>query len=236
MNPIKTLLKMIFRDTHKSVGLWRGWLTDGQSVEISWKGRRALFGLGIYIHDNEDGGGHRLFNLSIWRVSIYLPLGIVEHPWDPMEGPRWGFSFGNEPDISLYWGHHYWIFDWPWSWHTLDYQKQMILNDENSWVSVFNYDTIPYSEQYSYTYVLDNGTVQNRTATVSKRRHVLTWSALRWLRWPKWIRESINIEFSDEVGERTGSWKGGCIECGYHLKKGETMEQSLRRMEQERKF
>lgn len=227
---------MIFRTTCKNEGLWRGWLTDGQSVEISWKKHGTLFGLGIYIHDNEDGGGHRLFNLSIWRVSIYLPLGIVEHPWDPMEGPRWAFSFGNEPDIVLYWGHRYWIFDWPWSWHTLEYQKQMILNDENSWVSVFNYGAIPHSEQYSYTYVLDNGTIQNRIATVSKRRHVFTWSVLRWLRWPKWIRESIDIEFSDEVGERTGSWKGGCIGCSYPLKKGETMEQSLRCMEQERKF
>ncbi len=38
------------------------------------------------------------------------------------------------------------------------------------------------------------------------------------------------------VGERTGSWKGGTIGCGNDLLPGETMEQSLRRMERDRTF
>ena len=46
----------------------------------------------------------------------------------------------------------------------------------------------------------------------------------------------MSVNFSDEVGERSGSWKGGTLGCGYDLLKNETMEQCLRRMEKERKF
>jgi hypothetical protein len=44
------------------------------------------------------------------------------------------------------------------------------------------------------------------------------------------------IEFNDEVGERTGSWKGGTLGCGYNLLPNETPLECLRRMEKERKF
>ena len=49
-------------------------------------------------------------------------------------------------------------------------------------------------------------------------------------------RRSIDIDFNDEVGEETGSWKGGCTGCGYTMLDGELPEQTLRRMEKERKF
>ena len=64
----------------------------------------------------------------------------------------------------------------------------------------------------------------------------MTWRVLK--RWPiyKWYRKSINVQFSDETGERTGSWKGGTIGCGYDMLPGETAEQTLRRMEKEREF
>jgi len=44
------------------------------------------------------------------------------------------------------------------------------------------------------------------------------------------------VKFSDEVGERTGSWKGGVIGTGSEMRPGESPEQCLRRMERERKF
>lgn len=44
------------------------------------------------------------------------------------------------------------------------------------------------------------------------------------------------VEFSDEVGERTGSWKGGTIGCSFDIQKGETAEQALKRMEKTREF
>lgn len=91
------------------------------------------------------------------------------------------------------------------------------------------------SHTYLYQYELKSGEIQNRTATVYVDR--MTWRA-RW--WPiiprQHTRTSINVSFSDEVGEGTGSWKGGCTGCGYEMLPGETPEQTLRRMERERKF
>jgi hypothetical protein len=87
-----------------------------------------------------------------------------------------------------------------------------------------------------YRYVMRRGEVQERTATVYVER--MEWRR----RWTKWlpcfakVRQSIEVSFNDEVGEETGSWKGGCIGCGYDMLPGETPEQCLRRMERERKF
>ena len=93
-----------------------------------------------------------------------------------------------------------------------------------------------WEETHDYLYTLKSGKVQERKATihVSERE----WRPL-WFKWTKLfshVRRSIDVEFSDEVGERTGSWKGGTIGCGYHLLKGEIPLDCLRRMEKERKF
>ena len=58
----------------------------------------------------------------------------------------------------------------------------------------------------------------------------------QWLPWVKMERRVIEIEFDGEVGERTGSWKGGTVGCSYEMQEDETIEQCLRRMEREREF
>jgi hypothetical protein len=91
------------------------------------------------------------------------------------------------------------------------------------------------SETYDYTYTLKSGEVQHRKATVYVDR--MTWRA-RW--WPlvpiSKVQTCISVSFDDEVGEKSGSWKGGCTGCGYEMKLGETPMECLRRMERERKF
>lgn len=91
------------------------------------------------------------------------------------------------------------------------------------------------SETYGYTYTLKNGDVQHRKAKVFVDR--MTWRA-RW--WPfipiSKVQTCISVTFDQEVGEKTGSWKGGCTGCGYEMKSGETPMETLRRMERERKF
>ena len=60
----------------------------------------------------------------------------------------------------------------------------------------------------------------------------------RWLRWTSLfekLRTSIRVKFSDEIGEQSGSWKGGCTGCGYDLLPDETAEHCFRRMERNRK-
>lgn len=52
-----------------------------------------------------------------------------------------------------------------------------------------------------------------------------------WLRffYPKKIRRSIDIKFSEEVGPEKGSWKGGTIGTGIDMLVGETPEDAFRR-------
>lgn len=224
---------MIFQHTSKEPNLWRGWLKNGQSVEISTGTRGWEFGVGVHIHSNDDDMGDRMLFLKLWRLTIILPLGIVRHPWPQMEGPQWSAYASKEFGLTFDWGMRRKSFDWPWDQHTLEYEQQM---PNGTWVDVFDREAEAYSEVHSYTYVLKSGKVQTRKATVSKRRHVLCRRAFKALRWPRWNKESIDIRFDDEVGERSGSWKGGCIGCGYDLLPGETMLDALRRMEQERVF
>lgn len=75
-----------------------------------------------------------------------------------------------------------------------------------------------------------------RLATVKVKE--MEWRP-RWFMWTTLFaqkRTSIDIEFDKEVGERTGSWKGGTLGCGYNLLPNETPLECLRRMEKERKF
>ena len=90
-----------------------------------------------------------------------------------------------------------------------------------------------YTESHPFTYTLKCGTIQQRIAkcTIEKRK----WHR-KWFSFLTRVNHVIDIEFSDEVGERSGSWKGGTIGCSYDLKPNETIEQCLRRMEIERKF
>lgn len=120
----------------------------------------------------------------------------------------------------------------------------------------------PLTQALPYHYLLDNGEVQHVTATVHRERGWIVW---KWFgestsprahlapgrrRRKAWLsdglraiqkrltppRESIDISFSGEVGERAGSWKGGCIGCSYDMKPGEAPVQTLRRMQRERRF
>lgn len=223
----------MFKHTSKEKDLWRGWLANGQSVEFSRSRYGWDFGAGIHVHSNDDDRGDRMLFLKLWRYTLILPLGVVDHPWPAMDGPQWSAYASREFGLTFHWGMRRVSFDWPWDLHTLHYQQQLT---DGSWVDVFDREQEPYKEVHPYTYVLASGEVQRRTATTSKRRHVLCFRAFKSFGWPNWVKESIDIEFDGEVGERTGSWKGGCIGCDHDLRRGETMLECLRRMEAERKF
>lgn len=224
---------MIFKHTSKEPGLWRGWLKNGQSVEVSTSKSGWYFGAGIHIHSNDDDLGDRMLFLKFWRLTVVLPLGIVPHPWPSMDGPQWSAYASKEFGLVFHWGLRRKSFDWPWMWHTLEYQYQLA---DGSWKDVFDRSAKPYTEKHPYTYTLRSGAVQDRMATVQKRRHVICYRAFKRLGWPRWVKESIDVEFDGEVGERTSSWKGGVIGCAYDLRPGETLFMCLRRMERERTF
>lgn len=225
---------MLFKHTSKERGMWRGWLKNGQALELVWNKRGWGFAAGVMIHSDDNDNGERFLHLALWKAGIYIPLGIAPGPFAVGEEPQWSVSAASEFGLVLHWGHRRKTFDWPWSLHTLAYEEQLA---DGSWRGV-SYDAQPpvYSEEHPYTYTLKSGKVQHRTATISKRRHVTCRLLFKRLGWPRMIRESIHIKFSDEVGERSGSWKGGVIGCVHDLLPGEGMLDCLRRMERERKF
>lgn len=192
-----------------------------------------------------------------WSLHVHLiwPNIYFKLPFLPRRTPRehmldsWSFSLF-ERDIHLHWGHHCKIVHLPWD---RDWQRTSYLLKDGTWAHDVRTDKHPdgfrrydhyrqvreergWSEAYPYTYTLQSGEVQHRIATVSVEER--EWRQ-RWLRWTglfAMVRRTISVDFDGEVGERTGSWKGGTVGCGYELRADETPLQSLRRMEAERKF
>lgn len=188
---------------------------------------------------------------GLWRLKHPHKTGIAIH-----NNSFWIYPFTNEMvtrSDSPWWerciGFRFpWDYDW-YSTEILEHKANLpclakAIHVEKRRVGLkdffYEYETMKavkasVSETYDYTYVLKNGTVQKRKATVHVVR--MTWR-MKW--WPllpfKKARTSIDVQFDDEVGDRTGSWKGGCIGCGYDMNYGETPWECLQRMERELRF
>lgn len=156
-----------------------------------------------------------------------------------METPKWGF-YTMEDALWFWWGKKKKVWYYPWSWSFVRHSQLMkdgtwytYGKKERSWEK--KSDDV-FTETHPYTYVLKNGTVQKREATIYVEEREWRWLWLKKLPWPRKTHRTIDVKFNDEVGERTGSWEGGTVGCGYRMKDGETPLMTLRRMEKERTF
>lgn len=179
----------------------------------------------------EEGWSFELFGL-------FIPTRLLRYrePNDMMES--WGITL-YERTIHLNWGTKTRVVHLPWEW---SHVKHEVRRHDGSWVPyVGSYETSKepdgrWEGTYSYVYTLKSGEVQERSATVYVCRREWRWRWIMWLPWPRIKRQSIDVTFDDEVGERTGSWKGGTIGCGYDMRPNESPLDALRRMEADRKF
>lgn len=234
---------------------WFGLLEcSREMLRFTWLEVSFKFGLALALLNfgDDDDRGHFTLHIHLIWPNIYLRL-----PFLPRRAPKddmldcWGFSLSCDSwsDIHLNWGHRTKIVQMPWA---LEFYRKSVLAKNGTWLherakarlggfqswaaqrSVI--EAQAHKETHPYTYTLRNGTVQERTATIM----VEEWEwRRRWLQWTPLfalVRKSIEVQFSDEVGERSGSWKGGCIGCSYEMKPGETPRETLRRMEMERTF
>ncbi len=176
---------------------------------------------------------------SLCIFGYFIPLlfldRLVYQPDEIMHS--WGFTLMDR-SIGLWWGRKSKFISFPWDWKFI---KHEVRRPDGSWVPyIAEYENKGsdgrWTETYPYRYVLQRGEIQERTATVFVERREWRWLWAKWLSWPSLKRQCIAVEFNDEVGERTGSWKGGCVGCGYDMKPGETPLDTLRRMERERVF
>ena len=188
-------------------------------VERAWASFQ-ICGLAANIETPSDWHEERLVwlrvGLGVCRFGISLPWsGRIVPDNGQCSGPRYGFQFFEDICWVYYGKDKSWSCYMPWHWR-------------HQWHHEF-----PETKQsHPYHYCLKNWTVQERTATIQIEERL--WTRF-WIPWRK-LSRCIDVKFSDEVGERTGSWKGGTIGCGYEMKPGELPVECLRRMERERKF
>ncbi len=192
---------------------------------------------------------HRInLDLIFFSLTIILPIYSEHtHECDP---PKWGISYHNQ----TFWiyrggkgngkgGNKWWTINMPWQ---FDWVRTSVLLKDGGWVhetkgarkdfwkdewkDMFLSNVVPYK------YVLKSGEIQDRLATITQAEREWRWHGFKWLPFPRMVRKVIEVNFNEEVGERSGSWKGGTLGCSYELLPSETPIDCLRRMERERKF
>jgi hypothetical protein len=211
----------------KLLGVWR---VNKDCFDTKWGYFAPRFGFELQI----NRGGHFEQNYSIgfcllWGMfNIKLPFK-TKLPED-CEWHAYGINFF-EDSIIWRWGRSYNSWQLPFvSW---EFDFHQVKDHKGDWVKYeYKSDQI-HKKTFDYHYELLSGEVQERKATCYIERR--QWHR-KWFPFSKTVRECISVDFNDEVGERSGSWKGGTLGCSYDLLKGETMEQCLRRMESEREF
>jgi hypothetical protein len=179
------------------------------------------------------------FALGWGKFMIYLPFKTKLEEGCDM--PRYGFAVHNNT-LWFYKGGDYdegqcqnqWI-TWDLPYFSWKFEGHWILNKSKQWSLVesgsyqYRKDSA-YVEVHPFTYILKNGTIQERTATctIEKRK----WYR-KWFPFLTMTRQVIDIEFSDEVGERSGTWKGGTIGMSYDLRSDESIAECLDRLQKD---
>lgn len=235
--PLPLIVRAIggrFRDSKRSYRMKWG--------ELSW---RSL-GLAVKLCLFSEGHFSLMLHLAWLQVFVALPF-LSRWAWEPAEiMEAWGFS-SLDGHVHLSWGDSTKIVAMPWA--DWVHVSCTVRRGDGSYVPFVGSweEKQPHRpdgkepdgrhrETHAYHYMLRSGDVQHVNATISVERR--EWR-LRWLRWTTLfakVRHSIDVQFSDEVGERSGSWKGGTIGCGYDLRPNETPRECLMRMMRDRKF
>lgn len=189
--------------------------------------------------------------ISLWLIPISLILCFyswgslyIHLPFDTGRGntaetQTYGLMFYHLDSgfPTEFWvrGYNKLSFNFPWAFKFL--KREILLKD--GWHEVKREDDFydkdkdkVASRTYPYTYILKSKEVQLVNVTIHEEKRY--WK--RWFGLHIKMHHYIEVEFDKEVGERSGSWKGGCIGCNYEIKSGETAYQCLLRMERERKF
>ena len=191
---------------------WRYWWDDW-NLEVDWR----LRGLGFCYTQSSDSESGYSAHLALFVAAIYVSLARAA----PIERRVQAAIDGQYLWLQWYRGDDEmnsdpFMFEWPWKrWKHIgvDYGRPNI---------------------YPYRYELNSGKIQEVQATIRDERREWRWMHRRCPIRKVW--RGIDVSFSDEVGEETGTWKGGTLGCAYEYKGRETPLQCLRRMERERAF
>lgn len=217
---------------------------DGSMVfnwgEVGFRSRGPALHLSQY-----DDHGHTLV-VGLIFLTLYIKTRRLFTGWECMEDGL-GFSFTSD-GLHMYFGRttKIWWYPWDWTFHKRWEAVEFDSLKDGRWTRgqlafvelprMLSHGVVGTKWVHDYTYKLRSGEIQHRKATIYVDRMEWRWRWLKLLPWPRLVRTSINVSFDGEVGEGTGSYKGGTIGCGYDMKPGETPLETLRRMEREREF
>lgn len=225
------------------IRVWDRQHSERAYMTLGWRPFAATVEFPSEWHERALAWAHLCLGLISFNFSI--PWHAVAPDHGQCSGPSYGFYF-LDSDLVLLWGQdtgrsrdpkRSWYIPLPWAWthvrHSYYWPDGRLHHDATKGEWERPAETCM---SFPYTYVRESGEVQHRTATVNgeEREWRLRW--FPWLPWPRKVRRSINVNFNDEVGEGTGSWKGGVMGCGCDWHPGESLESALRRMERERRF
>jgi len=189
-------------------------------------------------------------NIDLFFFSLTLILPFRNNWTDECDPPKWGIAYHNQTfwiyrggKGNMHGGNKWWTFNMPWSY---DWVRTSALRKDGAWENETKgnrkefysdkWKEILWGETQPYAYALKSGEVQKREAAIKVEER--EWRQ-RWLKWTSLgakIERTVDIRFDKEVGEETGSWKGGVTGCGYKLLPNESPAACLKRMESERKF
>lgn len=202
-----------FELTYKNTG----YETDNAELHISMFGWHSLFRLPWRGKTKNDWYyGEKTYGISCHDNALFFHWGHNLKAWElPF------VSYGGCIRWEIYSGlrEHYHL-NRKEDWQTYSYMDKNIKDHPAIWM-------------YDYTDSYDGSVIPCKIYVEEQE-----WRP-KWLRWTKkWahIKRCIKVDFDEEVGSRKGSWKGGCLGCGYEMLPGEDPIDCIKRMEKERQF
>ncbi|WP_447077626.1 hypothetical protein [Shewanella algae] len=208
------------------------WRINKDSIDFRWGYFAPRLGLELQLNQGGYFSQNYSINICFLWGAFHIVLPFKTKREESCEWLTYGLTY-YEKSFVWRWGDLYKSWDAPFVSYAFEFHK--VLNKDGKWEDgSHSWDNENIDRQeFDYTYQLNSGEIQNRKATcfIEKRQ----WHR-KWLPFIKITCKQLNVKFDDEVGEKSGSWKGGCIGCGYEMLPNETVEQCLRRMEKERKF
>lgn len=179
-----------------------------------------------------------------WHSSFKLPIRCKDRSILWREEKKYGISI-HDSVVFFYWGYDLKGWDIPFINYGTAVRWDQYCGPEEFDDIPSNWNQRPYQTihnggcekpstwTYNYTDPYD-GTVVPCKFWVEE----LEWRP-KWLRWTKMfakVKRFIEVEFSEEMGPKKGSWKGGTIGCGFNMLPGEHPTETIRRMEKEYNF